>query len=162
MNLINKIMKSLKPSADGRKLQHQSSGKFPPEDRRKHPRIFTDLPFEYWTQDNPHVFSGGIVLDASEVGFRIYSIQNMSIGTQLKITVFYIRGYELETFELFAEIVWENADKRTRHQYGTKIIEVTEKHHNILRSILRQNSFKAPTREADKNKSGEERSMIYR
>jgi len=161
MGLMNKIMKSLKPSADRRKYQHKDSEKYPPEDRRKYPRVFTDLPFEYWTQDNSHVRSGGIVLDASEIGFLVHSIQNMGIGTQLKITVFYICGYKLETFEVFAEIVWENADKR-KYLYGIKIIEVVEKDRNKLKGILSRNSVKAPINEANKNKSGKERSIMYR
>jgi len=161
MGLMNKIMKTLKPSAHRRKYQHEDSGKPPSENRRKYPRVFTDLPLEYWTQDNSHIRSGGIVLDASEVGFRIHSIQNMGVGTQLKITVFYICGYELETFEVFAEIVWENADKR-KYLYGIKIIEVVEKDRNKLIGILRQNSVKARINEAHKNKSGSERSRMYR
>ncbi len=162
MNLMNKIMRSLKPSADRRKYQHGNSGKCPPEERRRYPRVLMDLPFEYWTQDNPHVRSGGIILDASEIGFRIHSIQNMDIGTQLKITVFYICRYELETFEVFSEIVWENADKNRKYLYGTKIIEAAERHHHILKNILRQNSVKAPIHEAAKDKLGKARSMTYR
>jgi len=158
---MNKIMKSLKPSADRRKYQHEDSGKPPSENRRKYPRVFTDLPLEYWTQDNSHIRSGGIVLDASEIGFRIHSIQNMGAGTQLKITVFYICGYELETFEVFAEIVWENADKR-KYLYGIKIIEVVEKDRSKLIGILRQNSVKARINEVNKNKSGKEKSRMYR
>ncbi len=161
MNFMNKIMKSLKPSAHGRKYQSEDNGKRPPENRRKYSRVFTDLPLEYWTQDNSHIRTGGIVLDASEIGLRIHSIQNMSVGTQLKITVFYIYEYKLETFEVFAEIVWENAHKR-KYLYGIKLIEMMEKDRNKLRSILGQNSVKTPLSEADKNKSGKERSRMYR
>lgn len=153
-------MKGLKPSPHRRKYQPETSGKRPPENRRKYPRVFTDLPLEYWTQDNSHVRTGGIVLDASEVGLRIHSIQNMSVGTQLKITVFYIWEYKLETFEVFAEIVWENAHK-TKYLYGIKLIEVMEKDRNKLKGILSQNSVKAPMIEAPKNKSEKERSRMY-
>lgn|SRR5512139_1652833 len=162
MNFMNKIMKSLKPSADRRKYQHEDSGKHLPEDRRKYPRVFTDLPLEYWTQENSHIRSGGMVLDASEIGFRIHSIQNMGIGTQLKITVLYVCGYKLETFEVFAEIVWESADKNRKYLYGIKIIEAVETDRSKLIGILRQNSVKAPINEANKNKSGKERLRMYR
>jgi len=67
----------------------------------------------------------------------------------------------LETFEVFAEIVWENADK-SKYLYGIKIIEVVEKDRNKLIGILRQNSVKARINEAHKNKSGSERSRMYR
>ncbi len=149
-------------ASDRRKNKHKKSEKYPPKERRKYPRVFMNLPFEYWTQDNPHVRSGGIVLDASETGFRIHSIQTMAVGTQLKITVFYIFGYRLETFEVFAEIVWEDAPRNTKYLYGTKIIEAAEKHHNILKSILRHNSVKSPIHAPRESKSGDERSMTYR
>ncbi len=147
MNFMNKIVKRLTFS-DRRKNEHKKSEKYPPKERRKHSRIFMDLPFEYWTQDNPHVRSGGIVLDASQTGFRIHSIQNMGVGTQLKITVFYVFGYRLETFEVFAEIVWEDNPKNTKYLYGTKIVEAVERHHHILKGILRQHSAKAPVHQA--------------
>ena len=131
------------------------------QDRRKYARVLLDLPFEYQTQYNPRA-RGGIVIDASEIGFRIHSIQNMDIGAQLKITVFYICGYELETFEVFSEIMWENADKNRKYLYGTKIIEAAERHHNILKNILRQNSVKAPIHQAAMDKLGKARSMTYR
>jgi hypothetical protein len=154
MNFMNKIMKNLRPSAD--------KGKCPPEDRRRYPRVSTDLPLEYWTQENSHVRSGGIVLDASDIGFRIHSIQNMGIGTQLKITVFYICEYKLETLEVFAEIVWENANKNRKYLYGMKIIEMMEKDRSKLIGILKQNSIRALFDEANKNKSGKERSRMHR
>jgi hypothetical protein len=132
------------------------------EDRRKCTRISVDLPLEYWTQYNPHVRSGGIVLDASEIGFLIHSIEDMPVGTQLMVAVLYIWGYGLTNLGVWAEIVWKNVDKKGEYLYGLKFIEVLEKDRNKLKGILRQNSVKTTMNDANKNKWREERSMMYR
>ncbi len=132
------------------------------EDRRKCARILVDLPFEYWAQYNPHVRSGGIVLDASETGFLIHSVEDMPVGTQLMVAVLYIWGYGLTNLGVWAEIVWKNVDKKGEYLYGLKFIEVVEKDRNKLIGILRQNLVKTTINEANKNKWRKERSMMYR
>jgi hypothetical protein len=119
----------------------KSLGKFF-RDRRKRPRVLLGLPFEYWTQYNPHIRCGGIVLDASEIGFLIYSPEDMPIGTQLKIVVIYIWGYGLTNLGVWAEIVWKNEKKEGKYLYGLKLIEVFGENRNKLRGLLRHNSMK--------------------
>jgi hypothetical protein len=138
MDLKNIIMKSLKP--------FNNRGNYQPEKRRKYPRVLMDLPFEYWTQDNHHTRRGGIVINASQIGFLIHSIQNMCIGTQLKITVFYIRGYELADLEVFAEIVWKNPDKKKgMYIYGLKFIGILKEDCYRLKGLLAITLRPSPT-----------------
>jgi hypothetical protein len=132
------------------------------KDRRKCRRILVDLPFEYWTQYNPHVRSGGIVLDASEIGLLIHSIEDMPVNAQLMVAVLYIQGYGLTNLGVWAEIVWKNVDKKGDYLYGLKFIEVMEKDRNRLIGILRQNLVKTTINKANKNKWRKERSMMYR
>lgn len=132
------------------------------EDRRKCARVLVDLPFEYWTLYNPHVRSGGIVLDASETGFLIHSIEDMPLGTQLMVAVLYMWGYGLTNLGVWAEIVWKNVDKKGHYLYGLKFLEVVEKDRSKLKGVLRHNSLNTTINEANKNKWRKERSMMYR
>jgi len=131
-------------------------------DRRKCARILVELPFEYWTQYNPHVRSGGVVLDASEIGLLINSIEDMPVGTQLMVAVLYTWGYGLTNLGVWAEIVWKNVDKKGKYLYGLKVIEVARTDCDKLKGILRQNSVKTTINEANRKKWREERSMMRR
>jgi hypothetical protein len=132
------------------------------KDRRKCERILVDLPFEYWTQYNPHVRSGGIVLDASGIGLLIHSIEDMPVNTQLMVAVLYIQGYGLTNLGVWAEIVWKNVDEKGEYLYGLKFVEVSKKDHNKLMGILRRNLLKPIINKANKSKWRKERSMVCR
>lgn len=110
------------------------------QDRRKYARVLLDLPFEYQTQYNPRA-RGGIVIDASEIGFLIHSIENMLIGTQLKIVVLYPCEYSLANLKVFAKIVWKKIDKRgRRYLYGLKFNGILAEDDYKIRGLLRSNS----------------------
>jgi hypothetical protein len=108
------------------------------KDRRKYPRVHMDLALEYRVKHDarPH---GGIVVDASESGFLIYSTQDIPIGTKLKMAVLFSLEYELAELEVFAEIIWRNADVEKReegYQYGLKFIQILEEDYWKLRKLL--------------------------
>ncbi len=111
--------------------------------RRKYPRVHMDLPLEYRAKIDAHAH-GAIVIDASEGGFLIYSIEDIPIGTILKITVFFSAGYELAKFEVFAEVIRKNVDvekgdgekAEEGHQYGLKFVQILEEDHWKLRGLL--------------------------
>ncbi len=107
-------------------------------DRRRHARICMDLPLEYRVKYDARAH-GGIVVDASESGFLIYSTEDIPIGTKLKIAVLFSAEYELAKFEVFAEIIWRNADVEKReegYQYGLKFIQILEEDYWKLRKLL--------------------------
>jgi len=107
-------------------------------DRRRHARICMDLPLEYRGKYNARAH-GGIVVDASEGGFLIYSTEDIPIGTKLKIAVLFSAEYELAKFEVFAEIIWRNANVEKRkegYQYGLKFIQILEEDYWKLRKLL--------------------------
>lgn len=110
------------------------------ENRRKYQRVSLDLPCEYRTEYNPRA-RGGIVIDASEIGFLIHSVENMLIGTQLRIIVLYPREYTLANFQVFARIVWKKMDKRGgRYLYGLKFNGILAEGNYRLGELLRSNS----------------------
>jgi len=110
------------------------------EDRRKYARVLLDLPLEYRTQYNPRI-RGAVVIDASEIGFLIHSIDNMLVGTQLKIVVLYPSEYSLANLKVLARIVWKKIDKsEKRYLYGLKFNEILAEDDCKLRELLRSNS----------------------
>jgi hypothetical protein len=107
-------------------------------DRRKYPRLYMDLPLEYRMKYDPHT-RGGIVIDASEAGFLIYSTEDIPVGSKLRIAVFFPREYELTNFEVFTEIIWKkiSVEKRGKgYQYGLKFVEILEEDHLKLKRLL--------------------------
>ena len=108
------------------------------EERRKYPRFSIDLPLEYQVRSDPKAH-GGLVLNASEAGLLLYSTGDMSIGTKLKITVLFPRGYQLANFGVTGEIIWKNPDQtkeRQAYRYGLKFIEIGQEDHWKLRQVL--------------------------
>ena len=108
------------------------------KDRRQYPRVVMDLPIEYRVGYPPHA-RGGIVVDASETGFLIYSPDSMPVGTKLKAAVLFRKEYELAIFEVFAEIIRKGfaAGQEKGYQYGLKFVQILEKDHRRLRELLK-------------------------
>jgi len=111
------------------------------KDRRRYPRISMDLPLEYRMGDALRAH-GGITIDASETGFLIYSIEDIPVGTKLKIAVLFPKEYELAIFEVFAEtirkeFVAEREDwYQEGYQYGLKFVQILEEDYWKLRGLL--------------------------
>jgi len=108
------------------------------EERRKYPRFLIDLPLEYRMSSNPNAH-GGIVLNASETGLLLYSTEDMTVGSKLKITVLFPKGFELANFEVIGEIIWKNSDRKKgwgANQYGLKFIQISQEDHWKLRQVL--------------------------
>ncbi len=107
-------------------------------DRRKHPRVRMDLPLEYLAKHDSRA-RGGIVVDASETGFLIYSTEDIPVGTNLKIDVLFPKGYELANFEVFGKIIWKKVDVGERakaYQYGLEFVEILEVDYWKLKKLL--------------------------
>jgi len=111
------------------------------QDRRRYPRISMDLPLEYRVKYDARAH-GGIVIDASETGFLIYSIEDIPVGTELKIAVLFPKEYELAIFEVFAETIRKEFVAEQEiwyqggYQYGLKIIHIVEEDYWKLRGLL--------------------------
>ena len=108
------------------------------KDRRQYPRVSMDLPLEYQAKSDIRAH-GGIVIDASETGFLIYSTEDVPIGTRLKIAVLFPAEYELAKFEVFAEIIWKrvNVGKGEEgYQYGLKFVQILGEDYWKLRKLL--------------------------
>jgi hypothetical protein len=106
-------------------------------EKRKYPRVFMDLPVDYWVKHESYAH-GGIVVDASETGFLIYSVEDIPIGTKLKIAVLFPREYELSNFEVAAEIIRKKVSQKGEegYQYGIKFTKILKEDHGKLRELF--------------------------
>jgi hypothetical protein len=95
------------------------------EERRKSPRFPFPLPLEYWeTEDSCH---GGLVGNLSKNGLLIYSIQDIPVGTDLRIKVFISNGYGFDAFKVFARVIWKDSERQSGWdgcKYGLKFISL--------------------------------------
>ncbi len=100
------------------------------------------LPLEYRLKYAPYA-RGGVVVDASETGFRIYSTEGIPIGTKVKIAILFSGDYELANFEVFTEIIWKKVSVERQgkgYQYGLKFIQISEDDGLKLRKLLSSRS----------------------
>jgi hypothetical protein len=107
-------------------------------EKRKHPRFYLNLPIEFRMMDASYV-RGAMVVNASETGLLIRSLNNIPIGTKLKIAVLFSKGFELANFEVLAEVVWNKihlVDGRRGYQLGLKFIEILEEDRQKLKDVL--------------------------
>jgi c-di-GMP-binding flagellar brake protein YcgR len=108
-------------------------------ERRKYPRFTVNLPIEYLRLDSSTRYTGR-VLNASEGGLLLYLPEQMEMGQDLKIKLFFTSGVELNTVELLAQVVWTDihlgkgwGDYRT----GVKFIDISSENLNQLKNFLR-------------------------
>ena len=108
------------------------------KERRRHPRSFMDLPFEYRVKESPRAH-GGVVVDASEGGFLIHSVEDMPVGQKLNIVLMFTSGFELTNLELLTQIVRKDLSSYNGckgYQYGLQIIQMVEEDRRKLKQLL--------------------------
>jgi hypothetical protein len=107
-------------------------------EKRRHPRVFVDLPLEYQVLDAPYTH-GGVVANASETGLLILSIKSMSVGTKLNIAILFPKKFQLSNFEVSAEIVWKEnhwTESWKGYKYGLKFIHILDEDQCKLKDLL--------------------------
>lgn len=107
-------------------------------ERRRFPRISVDLPLDYQSQglSKPH---GALVLNLSEAGLQLFSLQDLPVGTILNITVLFPKEFKLSTFKVSAEIVWKsyfNDSDFNGFRYGLRFIELLKEDQWELQELL--------------------------
>ncbi len=125
--------------AEGRDSMESSNN---PKERRKFPRSLLGLPFEYRVRGLPRAH-GGMVIDASEGGFLIHSVEDMPVGQRLNVVLLFTKGFELTNLEVSAEIVRKNLCSNNgskEYEYGLRIIQIMEEDRWKLKQLLSDSS----------------------
>ena len=110
------------------------------KERRKSPRFYMDLPLEYRVTNAPDAH-GGVVVNGSEIGLCINSVNNLPIGTRLDIAIIFPKEFQMSNFEVAAEIIWKDLylkEDWSGYQYGLKIVHIGEDALGTLRQLLKE------------------------
>ena len=110
----------------------------PRRDGRRHSRFSFDAPIEYSTTAASRS-RGAYTGNVSGNGLLIYSIDNLPIGAELRIVVFYPNEYQLDNLEVLARVIWKDPhyEKEWKgFKYGLEFIRMPETDQIKLREIL--------------------------
>ena len=89
-------------------------------ERRRHPRVVVEFPFDYSRTDGEEKY-GGFATNASEGGLLVYLPEVIEKGTSLKIIILFLKGSALNTIKCIAKVVWCNLAAKAawgEHRYG--------------------------------------------
>ena len=101
------------------------------------------MPLEYWEACDSR--QGGLLDDISENALCIRSPEDMRIGAELRIRIFFSLGHEFDGFQVSAVITgkdvcceggWEI------YEYVLEIVEISEQDRLKLRNLLRLRQLK--------------------
>ncbi len=111
-------------------------------ERRKFPRINVDLPVEYYRID-PNIRYKVRVDNISEEGLLIYFPEPMKMGEHLRMKLFFVTAFGMNTIEMVGEGVWKDICSYLGQgdcRCGVKFIAIShgdiEKIKNFLRGLL--------------------------
>lgn len=96
-------------------------------ERRKYRRFPIRLPVEYYRDDSP-INQTGQALDAGEGGLQILFPEQMDIGQNLKLKLFFSSGSELNAIEMLVQVVWMNTqlgEGEKHYRSGVRFINIS-------------------------------------
>jgi c-di-GMP-binding flagellar brake protein YcgR len=108
-------------------------------ERRRYPRVTVDLPIEYYRIDSS-IKQTGRAQNANEGGLLLYLTEQMVVGEELKIRLFFTSGVELNTIEMLAQVVWKDIQLdqgREEYRAGVKFIDISSENLDKLKNFLR-------------------------
>jgi c-di-GMP-binding flagellar brake protein YcgR len=106
-------------------------------ERRRSPRFSVDLPIEYFRVDSP-ISLNGRAANASEGGLMLYLRDQMEIGQNLKIRLFFPSDLELDCIETLARVVWQEVTFGDPNEIrcGVEFIEIPAEDLSRLKQFL--------------------------
>ena len=96
------------------------------------------MPLEYWETCDAR--QGGVIVDVNECGICVLSFVDMSIGGELRISVFFSLGREFDGFQALTRIIgkdlccqegWES------YEYKLEFTGISEEGRLKLRNFLK-------------------------
>ncbi len=106
-------------------------------ERRKYRRFPIRLPVEYYRADSP-MSQTGQTLDTSEGGLQVLFPEQMDIGQNLKLKLFFSAGSELNAIEMLAQVVWTNSqlgEGESHYRSGVKFTDISPEDMAKLRNF---------------------------
>jgi c-di-GMP-binding flagellar brake protein YcgR len=107
-------------------------------ERRKYRRFPIRLPVEYY-RANSSMSQTGQTLDASEGGLQILFPEQMDIGQNLKLKLFFSSGPELNAIEMLVQVVWMNTqlgEGEKHYRSGVKFTNISPEDMTKLKNFM--------------------------
>jgi len=96
-------------------------------ERRTYRRFPIRLPIEYYRADSPGN-QPGQALDASEGGLQILFPEQMEIGQNLRLKLFFSSESQLNTIEMLVQVVWVNtqlSEGEKNYRSGVRFVNIS-------------------------------------
>ena len=106
-------------------------------ERRTYRRFPISLPVEYYRADS-RINQNGKTIDASEGGLQILLPEQIEIGQNLKMKLFFSSEAKLNAIEMLVEVVWINPPSREGEQHyrsGVRFINISQEDMNKLKNL---------------------------
>ena len=106
-------------------------------ERRTYRRFPMRLPVEYYRADSS-INRTGHALDASEGGLQILFPEQMEVGQNLKVKLFFSSESGLNTIEMVVEVVWINAqlaDGEKHYRSGVRFTNISQENMTKLKEF---------------------------
>ena len=107
-------------------------------ERRKYRRFPIRLPVEYYRASSS-MSQTGQTLDASEGGLQILFPEQMDIGQNLKLKLFFSSGPELNAIEMLVQVVWVNTqlgEGEKHYRSGVKLTNISPEDMTKLKNFI--------------------------
>jgi c-di-GMP-binding flagellar brake protein YcgR len=106
-------------------------------ERRKYRRFPVRLPIEYYRVDSP-ISQTAQALDASEGGLQILFPEQMEIGQNLHLKLFFPSDSELNIIEMLVQLVWmtELGEGEKLYRSGVRFIKISPEDMAKLKDFL--------------------------
>ena len=109
-------------------------------ERRRHPRVAVELPFDYSCVDGEEKY-GGFATNASEGGLLVYLPEVVEKGTLLKIVILFVEGSALNAIKGIAKVIWCNLAAKAawgEHRYGLEFQSFNKGSLDKLKILLKK------------------------
>ena len=107
-------------------------------ERRKHPRFSVDLPVEYWQVNRNPKNHSGRAFDVSEGGLLLYISDEIAIGQNLRVKLFFDSGQGLKSVEANVQVLWKDfrLEEDGFYRVGLKFVDISLEDLQKLQSFL--------------------------
>ena len=104
---------------------------------RSHPRFSVSLPIDYWRVTSVK-HRNGRTGNIGENGMLIYVPEQIEIGKNVRLKVFFSTPREMDFIRVLGEVVWNNGYWRNEggYQIGMKYVKISPEDAYKLKSFL--------------------------
>ncbi|HYA92642.1 MAG TPA: PilZ domain-containing protein [Thermodesulfobacteriota bacterium] len=113
-------------------------------EKRKYPRFEVDLPIKY---SRPNLFSKyARAVNASEGGLLLHLPEELGVGQQLILRLFFPPSPNLNVIETVVQVVWMDIRLRKDwawdYQTGVRFVDISREDRDVLKNFLMDHAQK--------------------